>query len=309
MKLIDILKKLGIIRGGVVGGTYKSYKDMPDELMYDNVYDKKTDLVDGGDMKKIKDVIAGGNTTGKKSSSLLFYILFFVSVIITLLFVFSVGKFNFGLILLFLILIFFIFRLFKYKNDFVSLKYIWILFFVYVIVSFIILMIVTPVKNQSILSNKKIDNISKTEPSKPLEWIDYIGDKSASFTFKYPNIYNLQDNGTSALVFVDKTKDYDYHTTFTMLEGTIPVSKDCEGLARAVIAGKSGSEFRYAKQSTMAGVIGCEYGINLVQDGKKIYEISYNFAAKNKTFYLTSYATKLADLDILNQIMQSFKIK
>ena len=56
MKLIKMLKKLGIVRGGMVGGTYKSYKDMPDELMYDNVYNKKTDLVDGNDIKNVNQI-------------------------------------------------------------------------------------------------------------------------------------------------------------------------------------------------------------------------------------------------------------
>lgn len=45
MKLIDILRKLGVLRFGATGGKYGSYKDMPDELMYNDVYDAKKDLV------------------------------------------------------------------------------------------------------------------------------------------------------------------------------------------------------------------------------------------------------------------------
>jgi len=304
MKLIKTLKKLGIVRGGMVGGTYKSYKDMPDELMYDNVYNKKTDLVDGNDIKKIKDTIVGTNKVGKSGSVLLFYILSILSIVVTLLFALTISKLNLGLIILILILVFFVFKLFQYKKGLVSLKYIWSLFFIYAIVSIIVLMVAVPSRALNNTSPKSTDNVTKD-----LVWIDYTGDKSSSFTFKYPDIYKLEDSGTSTLVFVNKSKDYDYHTTFTMLEGLIPVSKDCEGLAKAVIAGKNGYDFRYAKQSTLAGMNGCEYGINVMQDGKKIYEISYNFATKDKTFYITSYASKISDLDILNQIMQSFKLK
>jgi len=54
MKFLDWLRKLGILRFGATGGTYTSYKDRPDELMYDNVYDKKKDLVTKEDIKKVK---------------------------------------------------------------------------------------------------------------------------------------------------------------------------------------------------------------------------------------------------------------
>lgn len=52
MKLIDILRKLGILRFGTVKGTYSSAKDMPDGLLMDGVYDSKKDLVFKKDLSK-----------------------------------------------------------------------------------------------------------------------------------------------------------------------------------------------------------------------------------------------------------------
>jgi hypothetical protein len=54
MKAMDLLRKLGILRFGSASGTYKSYQDMPDELMFDNVYDKEKDLTRKADLKKFK---------------------------------------------------------------------------------------------------------------------------------------------------------------------------------------------------------------------------------------------------------------
>jgi hypothetical protein len=57
MKFLDWLRKLGILRFGSTSATYKSYKDRPDEFMYDNVYNKKKDLVTKEDIKKVKKVL------------------------------------------------------------------------------------------------------------------------------------------------------------------------------------------------------------------------------------------------------------
>jgi len=59
MNIIKWLRKLGILRFGAVSGTYKSYKDIPDELMYDNVYDKQKDLMSKEDYKEIIDKVKG----------------------------------------------------------------------------------------------------------------------------------------------------------------------------------------------------------------------------------------------------------
>lgn len=54
MKLLDILRKLGIFRSGNFSGTYKSGKEIPAELLMDNVFDSKKDLINKEDLKQIK---------------------------------------------------------------------------------------------------------------------------------------------------------------------------------------------------------------------------------------------------------------
>jgi hypothetical protein len=50
MNLLDLLRKLGILRSGAVAATYKTGAERPAELMMDDVYDANKDLV-GGDSK------------------------------------------------------------------------------------------------------------------------------------------------------------------------------------------------------------------------------------------------------------------
>ena len=52
MNLIDILRKLGILRFGTCKGTYSSGKDMPDGMPMDDVYDSKKDLMFQKDLSK-----------------------------------------------------------------------------------------------------------------------------------------------------------------------------------------------------------------------------------------------------------------
>ena len=55
--MIDILRKLGILRFGVTKGTYTSAKDMPSELLMDDVYDAKKDLIGKEDLHKQGDSV------------------------------------------------------------------------------------------------------------------------------------------------------------------------------------------------------------------------------------------------------------
>ncbi len=48
MSLLDLLRKLGILRYGATAETYTNGADRPTELMMDGVYDAKKDLVAGG---------------------------------------------------------------------------------------------------------------------------------------------------------------------------------------------------------------------------------------------------------------------
>ena len=61
MNLIDILRKLGILRFGAYKGTYTSAKNMPSELLMDDVYDAKKDLVGKEDLQKVGDAAKGND--------------------------------------------------------------------------------------------------------------------------------------------------------------------------------------------------------------------------------------------------------
>lgn len=45
MSLMDVLRKLGILRTGAVSGTYTNAKDRPTELQMDGVFNAKKDLI------------------------------------------------------------------------------------------------------------------------------------------------------------------------------------------------------------------------------------------------------------------------
>lgn len=60
MKILDILRKLGIYRSGSYSGTYK-LEDRPVEMMMDNVYDAKKDLITKEDLKNLKKIMTEEN--------------------------------------------------------------------------------------------------------------------------------------------------------------------------------------------------------------------------------------------------------
>lgn len=106
MKFVDLLHKLGILRVGAVKGVYTNYKDMPDEMMYDNVYDKKKDLVDGAKSSGVK--------TGHSA------IVFYVFLILAILFCGFFGlmlDFNFWFFVVFIVWAYFIYILFSYRRG------------------------------------------------------------------------------------------------------------------------------------------------------------------------------------------------
>ncbi len=59
MKLIDLLRKLGIFRSGFSKGTYKNAVGRPTELQMDDVFDAKKDLTTKKDVKKVKEKFTG----------------------------------------------------------------------------------------------------------------------------------------------------------------------------------------------------------------------------------------------------------
>ena len=54
MKILDILRKLGILRYGVPAGVYTSAADAPSSMILDDVYDEKKDLVTREDLARVK---------------------------------------------------------------------------------------------------------------------------------------------------------------------------------------------------------------------------------------------------------------
>jgi len=54
MKLLDILRKLGILRYGAQAGVYTSAADRPSSFMMDDVYDEKKDLVTRDDLARLR---------------------------------------------------------------------------------------------------------------------------------------------------------------------------------------------------------------------------------------------------------------
>lgn len=55
MKLLDILRKLGILRFGAEAGVYTSGADRPTSMMMDDVYDSRKDLVSREDLARVRD--------------------------------------------------------------------------------------------------------------------------------------------------------------------------------------------------------------------------------------------------------------
>lgn len=52
MKILDVLRKLGILRYGTKTATYTSARDMPAEFLMDDVFNAEKDLVNKEDVKK-----------------------------------------------------------------------------------------------------------------------------------------------------------------------------------------------------------------------------------------------------------------
>ncbi len=54
MRILDLLRKLGVLRYGTKTGTYHSAKDRPDEFLMDNVCNAEKDLTHLSDFRKKK---------------------------------------------------------------------------------------------------------------------------------------------------------------------------------------------------------------------------------------------------------------
>jgi hypothetical protein len=54
MKVLDILRKLGILRFGAEGGVYSKAAERPTSLQMDGVFDSKKDLVTREDLSRLR---------------------------------------------------------------------------------------------------------------------------------------------------------------------------------------------------------------------------------------------------------------
>ncbi len=64
MGLLDVLRKLGVVRYGVKKGTYRSGRDRPIEFMMDGVYNADKELVTKADIRKVVSRGRGKETPG-----------------------------------------------------------------------------------------------------------------------------------------------------------------------------------------------------------------------------------------------------
>jgi hypothetical protein len=154
---------------------------------------------------------------------------------------------------------------------------------------------------------KKVADVNILAPYP--DWIVYNGPKSASFSFAYPNNFTVKDTDNSVAIYPDKAADPDYRLVVTMIDGKLSIPADCNQLAQGVLSGSKSATLRYAKKVTLPELTGCEFGINMVKDGKKLYETTYGLTTDDKSFYLNSFAKSLGDLDVLSRVMQTFRSK
>lgn len=68
MKILDILRKLGIYRSGSFSGTYTA-KDRPVEMLMDDVYDAKKDLTTKEDLKNVKEKLFNNKKNKEEEKS------------------------------------------------------------------------------------------------------------------------------------------------------------------------------------------------------------------------------------------------
>lgn len=89
-KIVDILRKLGIFRSGSFSAKYKSGKDIPFELLMDDVFDSKKDLTRKKDLKTVKKIFENEKSSSeKKNTTKIRKILFWLMVCFVLIILFS----------------------------------------------------------------------------------------------------------------------------------------------------------------------------------------------------------------------------
>ncbi len=61
MFLVDLLRKLGILRFGVEKGTYRNAAERPTAIQMDDVFDSEKELVTRQDIQSVAGRLRGGN--------------------------------------------------------------------------------------------------------------------------------------------------------------------------------------------------------------------------------------------------------
>jgi uncharacterized membrane protein len=86
MKIMDLLRKLGIVRYGTKSATYTSAKDMPAEFLMEDVYNAEKDLTTKEDLKAATAALKQGG--GRKA---LYWISLVIGVLWLILFLMGTG--------------------------------------------------------------------------------------------------------------------------------------------------------------------------------------------------------------------------
>lgn len=168
---MEIMAKLGIFRSGSYKGTFKNAKEMPSEILMDDVYNSKKDLTTKEDIKKAAGAIAGKNDPGKSPGGNVGRKIFFWVAIASGA-IFIIASFSSGVLVLFVnLLLWAVFLFFLRQFAFLGKYSVWLM-----IVAFIVLLIIslaiTGSGDDSKNSTKKPSEESSAERAKKLEKYD-----------------------------------------------------------------------------------------------------------------------------------------
>lgn len=141
MKIVDLLRKLGIFRSGSVSGTYTNATERPTELQMDDVFDAKKDLTTKEDVKNIAGTVAAAAAGDSQPSTLGRKIFFWIMVAVGILFLIGYLSSGFSFrVFIFLILWGGLLFLLK-KFAFQGLYAFWMVIVATIIIFFVSLMI------------------------------------------------------------------------------------------------------------------------------------------------------------------------
>jgi hypothetical protein len=148
MKIMDILRKLGVFRSGTVAKKYKSGKDMPAELLMDDVYDADKDLVTKDDVQHVHDAMNEHSKKNKKKIHLKRSIFFWSVTCIAVFFVLAHFDSGFSINMVFTFLLW-VGLLFYLRRFAFTLEHSFVMMIIAVIVVFFISLTLIPSQSTS----------------------------------------------------------------------------------------------------------------------------------------------------------------